>query len=296
MSDPIAGKNTLRNIPSALYLYVGLSTVLFLWMYWRSFDNLLFNWQVVDSYYSHGFLIPPISLYFIWAKRKLLLEAPLVPSTLGIPVLIFAGALLLLGDFLGFALFAQLSMIPTLLGLILIFLGKRHALLMWFPLLFLLFMIPIPYSLTTTVSFKIKLLATESAVQLAQAITLPMIRDGSYVYFGDDRLLVGEVCGGLRSLIALLAFGTIMSYISKTKLWARFVILAIAGPVAIIANILRIFFLCVVGHVWGSNVAVGTLHDISGIMIFAVAFIILFTIESLLRKIAPDNTNKETPK
>ena len=293
MSAPSPGKVTLRNLPTALYLYVGLATILFLWMYWRSFGNLLFNWQVVDSYYSHGFLIPPISLYFIWAKRKKLLETSIAPSTLGIPVLVFAGALLLLGDFLGFALFAQFSMIPTLLGLTLIFLGKRHALLLWFPLLFLLFMIPVPYSLTTTISFKVKLLATESAVQIAQAITLPMIRDGSYVYFGEDRLLVGEVCGGLRSLIALLAFGTIMSYISKTKLWARYIILAIAGPVAIIANILRIFFLCVVGYLWGSDVAVGTIHDISGIMIFAVAFIIIFTIESLLRKIAPDDTNKE---
>jgi exosortase len=287
MSTPTQIDITLRNYPRASLPYIALSVILFIWMYWRSFDNLLFNWQVVDSYYSHGFLIPPISIYFIWAKRKALLDTPIAPTSLGIPVLLLGALLLLIGDFLGFALFAQLSMIPTLAGLILIFLGINHTRLLWFPLFFLLFMIPIPYSLTTAISFQVKLIATESAVELAQLMTLPMIRDGSYVYFGDDRLLVGEVCGGLRSLIALLAFGTIMSYISKTKNWARVVILAVAGPVAVIANILRILFLCIVGYTWGSKAAVGTVHDVSGIMIFAVAFVLLFTIESILRKIAP---------
>ena len=126
--------------------------------------------------------------------------------------------------------FGQLSMIPMLGGLILFLLGRRHARILWFPVAFLIFMVPIPPSLTQSIVLHIKLLATEAAVRLAQLATLPIIRDGSFVHFGDDQLLVGEVCGGLRSLIALLAFGALMCYISKTRLWARILILAVSGP------------------------------------------------------------------
>jgi exosortase len=120
--------------------------------------------------------------------------------------------------------------------------------------------------------------------------TLPMVRDGSFVHFGDDKLLVGEVCGGLRSLIALIAFGAIMSYISKTRVLARLLILLISGPVAIVSNMIRIFGLCVVGYFWGSSIAAGKFHDISGILIFVVAFILLFAFEAVLRRFAPEKS------
>jgi exosortase len=148
-------------------------------------------------------------------------------------------------------------------------------------------MIPIPPSMTQSVSLKVKLLATEGAVQMSQFFGLPMVRDGSYIHFKDDFLLVGEVCGGLRSLIALLAFGAIMAYISKTRNWARAAILLMSGPVAVAANISRIFLLCVIGYFYGSEVAAGTVHDVSGILIFVVAFILMFLLEAIFRKIAP---------
>ncbi len=264
-------------------LVIGLFTVL----YWRVFQGLYLNWTAVDSYYSHGFLIPPISLYFVWKQRDALLKAPIVPNAWGYVLLVATCLWLLASDFLGLRVFAQVSILPMLAGLILAFFGTRHLQLMWFPLAFLVFMIPIPPSLTQSISLRIKLLATELAVRLAQLVTLPVIRDGSYIRFNHDQLLVGEVCGGLRSLIALLAFGALMSYLSKTRTWARLVILAVSGPIAVVSNITRIFGLCVVGYFWGSGVAAGKFHDISGVLIFVVAFVLLFALESLLRWLAP---------
>jgi exosortase len=181
----------------------------------------------------------------------------------------------------------QLSILPMLAGFVLALLGWRHLIILWFPLAFLIFMIPIPPSMTQSVALEIKLLATEGAVRLSQLFGLPMIRDGSYIHFKDDMLLVGEVCGGLRSLIALLAVGAIMAYISKTRDWARVLILVLSGPVAVIANVSRIFLLCVVGYFYGSEAAAGTVHDVSGILIFVVAFALLGALEALLRKVAP---------
>ncbi len=264
-------------------------------LYWRVGKGLYNNWTLVDSYYSHGFLIPPISAFLVWRRRKVLYRTPLSPSWSGVVLIAGACMLLILADFLGFSVFAQLSLLPMVTGLVLAALGPRHLQLLWFPVFFLIFMIPIPPSLTQSIILDIKFLATEGAVKLARLCSLSMIRDGSYVHFGDDRLLVGEVCGGLRSLIALLSFGTLMSYISKTKRWAKVVILLLSGPIAIIANTARIFALCVVGYFWGSEAATGMVHDVSGILIFALAFALLFALETFLRRVAPGNPKVIAP-
>jgi len=269
--------------------------------FWHSFTDIYHNWNLPDSLYSHAMIIPPISLFFVWRFREKLRSAPLAPSlATGIPVLLFGCFMLLLGDFLGFMTFVHLALLPVLTGLCLLFLGFHITKLLWFPLSFLFFMIPMPYSLISVISFKSKMIATESAVALGKLMTLNMVQDGSFVYLGsDDRLLVGDVCGGMRSLIALLAFGALMAYISKTRWWARIGIVILSPLVAIAANVARIFFLCVVGYIWGSDAATGIVHDASGIGIFAVAFVLLFGMEGLLRKIAPqdasDDNATETP-
>ena len=264
-----------------------ITALFFLALYFNEFNGMYKGWIRPESYYSHGFLIPFISGYFVWKKRDRLAALPIEPSSLGFVVMIFTSIFMMVCDFLSLRVFMQVSFIPMLAGIILACFGRRHLRELAFPLFFLVFMVPMPESITSSVSLRIKLLATEGAVQLARLCTLPMLRDGSYVHFNGDKLLVGEVCGGLRSLIALLAFGTIMAYVSKARLWARIALLGIAPVVAIIANLFRIFFLCVVGYYWGSDSATGKVHDISGVLIFAVAFAMFLAIESLLRYLAP---------
>src|SRR5262249_23499137 len=159
----------------------------------------------------------------------------------------------------------HLSIVPMIIGLIIVFAGSAFALRLWFPILFLFFMIPIPPSLTQSIALQLKLFAAESAVRITNLLTLPMVREGSYIYFQrghiTDRLLVGDIWGGLRSLIALLAIGAVAAYISPTKNWARIFILLLAGPIAVISNVFRIFFLCVVGYFYGSVIAGGKVHD-----------------------------------
>ena len=250
-------------------------------------QNLYGNVSRENSYYSHAFIVPFVSLFFVWRDRKGLVQLPKAPTNWGYAVLSFACLMVLLGDLLGFRIFAQAAVIPLLIGLTLIFLGPAHVRRLWFPLAFLVFMIPIPESLTTSITFRVKMLATGGAVRLAQAIYLPMIHDGSYIHFGGDKLLVGDVCGGMRSLIALLALGAIMSYISETRAWSRVLILLISAPIAVLANMVRIFFLCVVANSWGSSVASGWVHDVSGVFIYVIALALMLGLEMLLRGAAP---------
>ena len=267
-----------------------LACVLVCVTYWSPVRDMYLNWSLADSYYSHGFLIAPISLYFVWAKRgalRALDASERRPSALGYPFVVGAALLLLAGDFLSFSVFQQLSFVPMVAGITLLLLGNEATKILWFPIAFLLLMIPIPASITQSLVFDLKIFAADSAVGLARLFTLPIVREGSYIYFKDDALLVGNVCGGLRSLIALFAVGALMAHVSRTRLWARVSVLAMSVPIAIVANIARIFVLSIVAYFWGSDVAAGLFHDVSGILIFVVAFALFFSLESLLRRLAP---------
>ncbi|MBX7258086.1 MAG: EpsI family protein [Candidatus Hydrogenedentes bacterium] len=270
-----------RNLP----LFGGVVAALILVaMYRRAAEELYTNWNLVDSYYTHGYLVPLVSLFFVWKDRARIAGIPVSPSAWGLVWMAFAGVMLLVGDFLGFRVFGHLSILPMLTGALIVFQGRARTQCMWFPIVFLIFMIPIPPSMTQSIALQLKLIAAETAVRIANLLTLPMVREGSYIHFGSDKLLVGDVCGGLRSLISLLALGALAAYISSAKRWGKVLLLVLAGPIAIAANIVRIFFLCVVGYIWGSEMAGGKVHDLSGVLIYAVAIMLFVLAEVPLRR------------
>lgn len=265
-------------------------------LYWRSVWEMSVVWSMEDSYYSHGYLVPFISLGIAWLKRKEVMRAPRQGTAWGFAWVAAGLLMLLFGDFLGFRVFGQLSLIPVLTGVFLLFLGTAATKALWFPLAFLVFMVPIPPSLTQSVALHLKLLAAEGAVQLARLMTLPMVREGSFIHFNGDKLLIGEVCGGLRSLISLLAIGALATYFSRTRPWARIFLLVMSVPIAIVSNVVRIFLLCVVGYFYGSETAASPkVHDTSGILIFVVAFVLFFALESWLRRVAPQDPAPDAP-
>lgn len=260
-------------------------------LYWRSFREMITVWLLVDSYYTHGFLVPLVSLFFVWHLRGRLAALPVQSDSTGFFWVWGSALLLLAGDFLGFRVFSQISLVPMIVGILLLLYGGAITRALWFPIVYLFFMIPIPPSLTQSIALRLKLFATECAVMIAGWCTIPLVRDGSMVYWttseGTDHLLIGDVCGGLRSLIALLAFGAIMAYISKTRAAGRWAILLLSPVIAIVSNISRVFLLCVVGYFYGSKTAAGRFHDISGYLIFVVAFILFFALEKQLRRWLP---------
>ncbi len=275
--------------------------VLFLvlgYLYWHASNEMYKVWKLSSSYYTHGFLVPIVSAVLIWQKRDRLAQLERIPALVGYVWIVGACLFLLMGDYLSFRVFSQLSLIPMIVGVCLLFEGTARTRTIWFPIAYLIFMIPIPPSLTQSILFKLKIVAAKSAVLLSNGLGLPMVQDGSRILWstplGIDQLQVGDVCGGLRSLIALLAFGALMAYLSKTQSWAKILLLAVSPFIAVIANVFRIFLLCIVGYFWGSEIAAGTVHDVSGYMIFVVAFAMFFGLEMLLRKYAPQRSDEST--
>ena len=255
---------------------------LFILAYVPSFVWMWQRWFARDSYYSHGILIPFVSGFFIWQLRDELRKIPLSRSAWGMPC-IALGLLIHLGSSILRVYFTSaFSFLIVLYGLVLHFYGERLFRRIFFPLIFLIFMMPLPLVVIVNISFKMKLFAADIATRIINSIGLLAIREGSVIKMEHSYVIVDDICSGLRSLISLAALGSIFAYWLKAGWVRRAALLISTVPIAVIANVGRVVFLAFVSEIWGSKIATGIVHDISGFLVFAIAFILLLLVTKIL--------------
>ncbi len=267
-----------------MFFKIALIIILLIGIYAPAFVNLTGRFLAADSYYSHGFLVPVVSAYLIWRKRKRLKNAlPAQSGKSGLPLL--AAGLFL--HFISTALkinFGSFISLPIVLaGLALYLFGKRVARELVFPLGFLIFMIPLPSVVIIAVSFKMKLLAAQLASWAVNMMGISAIRDGSTIHLPQDFLIVGDPCSGLRSLISLLALGAVFTQFISGSVLRKNILFLSAIPIALMSNVARIVLLLLATYVYGKNVAMGFFHDLTGMLVFVFAFIGLTIVIRLLR-------------
>jgi len=267
-----AGKITL------LLLLTGL---LFLPVY----PELMAAWMT-NSNNSHGMLVPLVSLGLIWQQKEILLRTPLASSHWGAGLLIASLILYLLSYAGGIAVSMRLALIGTLLGLVLLTLGPAIFQRLRFPLLFLLFMIPVPDALVGSVSFPLQLLATTVSADIIRGLSIPVVQEGNMLFFVQTQLEVAEACSGLRSLLALTMLSVLFAHILNGSRRNKWLLVMSAIPVALLANILRVSGTGVLAHFFGEDVASGFLHTFSGIAVFLFGMVLL-AIESFLLRDRP---------
>jgi len=124
--------------------------------YWRAVDEMVTVWNLQSSYYTHGYLVPLVSLAILWMKRRELAATPRSSDPLGFAVVLASGLFLILSSFLGYRVFMQLSLIPMLAGVALVLQGRQRTKVMWFPIAYLIFMVPIPPSMTQSIALQLK--------------------------------------------------------------------------------------------------------------------------------------------
>ena len=242
-----------------------------------------------DSYYTHGPLVPLTSLGIAWYIYK----------RVGLPVERTRGSTaagwFALGVFLFFHLISVYARVTFVSGFA--FVGVIGALvLLWggwpllkaygLPVAFLAFMVPLPEVWIGDLNFRLKFIAGGASVWLLERVfRIPAVIDGSFVFLpGDKTLVVENVCGGLRSLISLVWFASLFAMVCRVKGCWRYFMLAMAVPVAIACNVVRITSLNLVAHNFTvADAGPGSaFHDLSGLLVFAVALGILFGLERVI--------------
>jgi exosortase len=253
-------------------------------LYWHIFLQMGTQWYV-DPDYSHGFLIPLLSAYFVWERLPGLKGKAIVPSVVGIPLLALGLCMLIVGT-IGAELYLQRSsFIAVLAGLILLLAGGEFLRILVFPLAFLFFMIPLPAIIVNAVAFPLQLFAAKAAAFCLFNFGIPVLREGNVILLAGTTLEVAEACSGIRSLQALLALGTVYAYFSQRVRWKRWVLVLLSIPIAIVANAFRVSGTGILANSWGPQAAEGFYHTFSGWLIFVVAFLLLLVCGTILSKI-----------
>lgn len=284
---------SLRMITTEQWAAAGIVLLLLIMIYLQTLIWMLHRWMAVDSYYSHGFLVPIVMLYLLWERRQSLYEATqdlteTAGKGLGLGLILAALLMHVLSGYFRVFFTSGFSFVLMLYGVSIYLYGKKIFRHIWFAFGFLAFMIPLPLLVIAGLSLRLKLLATAWALRVLDLVGILAVQDGSRIIFVNDAITVGDACSGLRSIIALLALGSVYAYVFKGTLKPgenrvghriKQVILFLCSiPVAMVANVLRIFIVGLVANSYGSALATGTVHDISGYMLFLVAFLLLFLI------------------
>ena len=255
-------------------------------LYHNVIAKLVHDWYSDDNY-SHGFLIVPIALYFVWERRTKLRDADRKPSNWGMLVILGSVAVLLAG-ILGSELFMmRISLLGTIAGAILFLYGWQHFKILLPSIAFLLLMIPIPAIIFNRIAFPLQLLASRFGEMALIAFQIPVLREGNVIHLSNASLEVAEACSGIRSLISLLTLGIVYGYFADSRIWVRLLLIIGTIPIAIAANGIRVAGTGIAAHYYGSQAAQGFFHSFSGWIIFIAAFIMMFVLYRIIALIAP---------
>lgn len=257
---------------------------LIVWLYYSILYRLGAQW-IIDPNFSHGFFVPAFALFVLWQDRKRLETVESKPSWFGIPVIVIALLMLVLGQ-LGSELFSsRVSFLILLAGLIFLFRGWAFFRAVLFPWAFLFLMIPLPNLILQSFTFPLQIFASKVSTSLLHLVGIPVLREGNIIQLASMSLEVAEACSGLRSLLSLLTLAIIYGYLMENRNWVRVVLACAAVPIAVVANVFRIFGTGLVGQFWDPDKAQGFFHEFQGWLVFVVSLTLLFTVHRLINLI-----------
>ncbi len=274
--------------------------VLLFGVYFPILRNMVHHWALVEDY-QHGFIIAPLAIFFAYQRRWDLEDAVIKGSWLGL-IPMFIGLTSLTIGRLGTELMTmRAGFVFTLIGLVLLILGREVFKILAFPLFFLFLMVPLPQSLVNTIAFPLQLIAAKFAVWSLQEMGIPALVEGNIIHLAHAELFVAEACSGLRSLMALITLGVVFAYFfNRSVLWIQLLLVGSTIPIAIMVNAFRVALTGYLSHHFGQEVATGVIHDFQGIFTFGLAFFALlalgrlidFTMRTIENRHAPTTTQR----
>ncbi|MEE9555398.1 MAG: exosortase/archaeosortase family protein [candidate division Zixibacteria bacterium] len=265
----------VRKYYQPLFL-IGLSFV----FYWPVLVDLVSDWYY-DQNYSHGFLIPPVSIFlFYTASIKFEKHSP--KPLAGLAIISFAMLLLIFGTAGAEYFTSRFSFVVLLVGIALLYIGWPNFKGAWFSFFFLLFMIPIPNIIYTTLTIPMQLFASKATISLLHAVSVPSDLNGNVIFLPGYPLEVSEACSGLRSLFSLLALSLLVGYLTLREFWPSAILLVLTFPIAVAANIFRIFLTAILAFTVSPDIAEGFLHSLSGLMVFLIALILILASKGVI--------------
>ncbi|MDO8333869.1 MAG: exosortase B [Nitrosomonas sp.] len=236
--------------------------------------------------HAHGPIILFLSFWLMYRKWPELLYKKERTSgqTAGWVIFFIALTLYIIGRSQQILLFEIGSSVLVLMAILLIKFGYIALKIMWFPLFFLLFMIPLPGQLVSLLTMPMKMAVSYVAENILFWIDYPIARNGVVLQIGQYQLLVADACAGLQTLLTLEALGLFyLNLIQHGSLFRNVVLAILIVPISFTANVIRVIVLTLVTFHYGDAAGQGFLHEFAGLVLFITALILIMSADGLLQ-------------
>lgn len=262
-------------------VFAGLA-VLYLPTYWSLSQTI---WRSPDQ--SQGPLMLAAALWLLFDRRRAIADSPRAPRhLLGVGLLSIGLLLYVVGRSQSIWLFEVGSQMFVFAALLLIFKGMAALRLAWFPIAFLIFMVPLPGPLVAAVTGPLKAGVSYTASELLFSFGYPVSRAGVILTVGPYLILVADACAGLTSMFSLEAVGLLYLNIVKHPSAFRNTLLALLViPIAFCANVVRVLLLVLVTYYFGDAAGKGFLHAFAGMVLFLVALLLILAVDTLVGRV-----------
>ncbi len=236
---------------------------------------------------AHGPIVLAVVLWLIWQNRSVFATSEFKPNNLLGGITFGFGLLLyIFGRSQDILIFEVVSQIPVLIGTAVLIYGTKVVRSLWFPLFFLIFLIPLPGFVIDSVTGSLKQQVSVLVEHILYWFGYPVARSGVVLTVGPYQLLIADACSGLNSMFALSAMGILYIYLTARKNLAHnFLLLLSLLPIAFLTNVIRVITLVLVTYYFGDEAGQGFVHDFAGIMEFIIALLLLFLLDAILVRV-----------
>lgn len=272
---PAADKSNRRSVLGPA-LVLGAAT---LYAFWPAVVEMADKWRT-DPQYSHGYLVPIFAIALLYWRRDRLDKSKCRPDWRGLIPLAIGAAAFVGGGFLYLDSLSAGAMIPALFGVTLLLGGPAALRWAWPMILFLGFMIPLPYAVETALGRPLRSIATAGSTWLLQLFGLPAVAEGNVILMEHGRIAVVEACNGLSMLLTFAALTTAMAMAVNRPLLDRVLLVLSTIPLAVLVNLIRIAANGVAMETWTDPNHAATIHkvfhDHGGWMMMPLAVVLLW--------------------
>jgi exosortase D (VPLPA-CTERM-specific) len=279
--------NALSNFAIAFGLILTLGVFV---LYWPVLTSLV-KQLASDEDFSYGLLLPFVSAYLVYLKWPEIRRGPWQPSWAGLAIMALGLILYMAGRLAGEVYSARFSFPIFIAGILLLFGGWKILRLLAFPLFLLIFMLPLPSIVTSSITFPLQLISSHLAANFLQALGYPLLLQGNVIDLGTRQLQVVAACSGLRYILSLLALGFIYCYFYQRRPWKGALLLISLVPAAILANAFRVAAMGIF-----PALQEGFWHSFSGWLIFIFCFAFLALLNRGFNYLEPQTEGSLPPK
>ncbi|MEO8126188.1 MAG: exosortase/archaeosortase family protein [Bryobacteraceae bacterium] len=267
----------------APWLTIAWFSALLILCYFPILRQLMGQWYN-DEDMSHGFFVPVIAGYIAWQNKDKLFESGLRTNNWGLVILVFAAVQVYIAGMAAELFTQRTAIIESIIGITLYLGGVPALKILSFPIVLLLFMVPIPSVIYTRITFPLQIFASQVAEFSLNLMGYAVLRDGNVLELASQKLSVVEACSGIRSLISLGFLSLVYAYFFDARVWMRYFLFAATIPIAILANSARVTLTGILSEI-RPDLAHGFFHSASGWVIFMIALFILVTVHQTISRI-----------